>query len=188
MANEDVDPDLATLERLRAGERQLFADLVAKYRAEIKRLVRRYVQSDEEADDLTQDAFVRALRGIASFRGESSFRTWLHRIAVNGALNHARDHKRARSVSLEEVELITNAMATGRMAVREARRKLAVAVERLPPKQRLVVELRLVHEMSFRAIGEISDCSEESAKANFQHAVKRLREWTMGEKDHKRKG
>ncbi len=80
-------------------------------------------------------------------------------------------------MSLEDVELITNALGTGKMAAREARRKLAAAVLRLPPKQRQVVELRLIHEMSFRAVGEIMGTSEASAKANYQHAVKKLREW-----------
>ncbi len=99
---------------------------------------------------------------------------------MNAAMNHARDTRRRRSVPIEEVDLITNALGTGRMAVREARRKLTAALERLPPKQRTVVELRLVHELSFRAIAEIAGTSEDSAKSNFQHAVRRLREWVLG--------
>jgi RNA polymerase sigma-70 factor, ECF subfamily len=164
---------------MRGGEKQLFGELVRKYRPEIARLARGYVKSDEEAEDLAQQTFMRALRGIDEFRGEATFRTWLHKICKNLSLNYARDNNRLRALSLEEVELITNALGTGKMAVREARRKLAAAVERLPPKQRQVVELRLVHEMSFRAIAEIAGSTEESAKANYQHAVKKLREWAM---------
>jgi RNA polymerase sigma-70 factor (ECF subfamily) len=174
----EADPDLELIDRVRAGERQLFGTLVRKYRGELVRLARGYVKSDEEAEDLAQQAFMRALRAIDEFRKEASFRTWVHRICVNLSLNHARDSRRRPSVSLEEVELITNALGTGKMAVREARRKLAAAVERLPPKQRQVVELRLVHEMSFRAIAEIMGGTEDSAKANYHHAVKKLREWT----------
>jgi RNA polymerase sigma-70 factor (ECF subfamily) len=175
-----LDSDSALLERMRQGERQLFGELVRKYRPEIVRLARGYVPTDEEAEDLTQQTFIRALRAIAEFRGDASFRTWLHKICVNLAKNHARDGGRLRTVSLEEVELITNALGTGKMAVREARRKLAAAVERLPPKQRQVVELRLAHEMSFRAIAVIVSSTEDAAKANYQHAVKKLREWTTG--------
>jgi RNA polymerase sigma-70 factor (ECF subfamily) len=178
-ADGGEDADLAILARIRAGDRQAFADLVARHRADIQRLVRGFVKTDAEAEDLTQQTFLRALKAIGGFRGDASLRTWLHRIAVNGAKNHARDEKRTRAVSIEEAELITNALGTGRMAVREVRRKLAEALEKLPPKQRLVVELRLVHEMSFRAIASIADCSEDSAKANFQHAVKRLKEWAL---------
>jgi RNA polymerase sigma-70 factor (ECF subfamily) len=175
---EDEDGELVA--RLLAGERGLFADLVRKHREDIARLVRGYVKTDDETEDLTQQTFLRALRAIDGFRRESSFRTWLHRIAVNVALNHVRDRKHARTVSLEEVELITNALGTGRMAAREARRRIASALEHLPPKQRLVVELRLVHEMSFRAIAGIAECSEDSAKSNYQHAVKRLRAFATG--------
>ena len=174
----DDDPDGDVLARIRGGEKQLFGELARKYRAEVQRLVRGYVATNEEAEDLVQQTFIRALRGLDGFRGESTFRTWLHRIAVHLALNHARDEKRVRTVSLEDVELITNALATGKMAAREAKRKLAAAVVRLPAKQRQVVELRLIHEMSFRIIGEMVGSSEDSAKANYQHAVKKLREWT----------
>jgi RNA polymerase sigma-70 factor, ECF subfamily len=177
----DSEGDEALVSRIRAGERSLFGDLVRRHRTDIRRLLRTYVATDEEAEDLTQQAFVSALRALDGFRGEASFRTWLHRIAVNAAKNHARDTKRRKLVPIEDVEIITNALATGRMAVREARRRLASALERLPPKQRLVVELRLVHEMSFRAIAGFADCSEDSAKSNFQHAVKQLRVWVMGE-------
>jgi RNA polymerase sigma-70 factor, ECF subfamily len=175
---EDEDRELVA--RLLAGERGLFADLVRKHRKDIERLVRGYVKTNEEAEDLAQQTFLRALRAIDGFRSESSFRTWLHRIAVNVALNHIRDNKRERTVSLEEVELITNALGTGRMAAREAKRRIAAALEHLPPKQRLVVELRLVHEMSFRTIAGIAECSEDSAKSNYQHAVKRLRAIVAG--------
>lgn len=123
----DDAEDLNILSRLRAGDRQTFADLVRKHRAGIQRLVRGYVKTDEEAEDLTQQAFMKALRSIATFRGDASFRTWLHRIAVNAALNHARDQRRAPTVSIEEADLITNALGTGRMAARgtaQARRGL----------------------------------------------------------------
>jgi RNA polymerase sigma-70 factor (ECF subfamily) len=62
------------------------------------------------------------------------------------------------------------------MSARQARRKLAAAIVQLPPKQRIVVELRIVHEMPFAAIAKIAGCSEDSAKANYRHAVAKLRE------------
>lgn len=179
MISDDADADLVA--KIRAGQRALFGDLVRRHRGDVRRLLRSHVETDAEAEDLTQQTFMSALRGLEGYRGDASVRTWLHRIAVNAAHNHARDVKRRRTVPIEEVEIITNALATGRMAVREARRKLSSALERLPPKQRQVVELRLVHEMSFRAIALVVDSSEDAAKSNFQHAVKHLRAWVMGE-------
>jgi RNA polymerase sigma-70 factor (ECF subfamily) len=166
--------------RLQAGDRRVFEEVVRRHRDGILRLARGYVKSDAEAEDLTQQTFLQALRAIDGFRGEASLGTWLHRIAVNAALNYARDQKRARAVPISEVELITNALGTGRMAAREAQKRLAAALDQLPPKQRTTVELRLVHEMSFRAIAEITASTEEAARANYHHAVKRLRELIGG--------
>ena len=111
----DVDAgarDALLLERLRAGDRSAFTELVRAYRADVFRLVRARVSTDADAEDVTQQAFVRALRAIGTFRGDASLRTWLHRIAVNAALNHARDARSGRSISLDDVEIITNALST----------------------------------------------------------------------------
>ncbi len=175
------DPDAGLVARIVSGDRAAFAEVVTRHRGAILAVVRGYVDSDAEAEDLAQQTFLLALRALASFRGEARLETWLHRIAVNAAKNYTRDAKRGRSVSIEEVEFITNALGTGRMAAREARAKLGAALATLPPKQRLVVELRLVHEMSFKAVAAIADCTEESARANYHHAVKRLREEILGE-------
>src|SRR5262245_14303977 len=100
--------------RLRAGDRTGFAEVVRRHRDAIFRVVRGHVKSDAEAEDLTQQTFLQALRAIGGFRGEASLGTWLHRIAVNAALNHARDQKRARAGPLEEGGAITNAPGTRR--------------------------------------------------------------------------
>jgi RNA polymerase sigma-70 factor (ECF subfamily) len=182
MAASEDDEERAMVERIRAGDRGPFADLVKKHRDGLRRMLRGYVRTDEEAEDLTQQTFMHALRGIGAFRFDAALSTWFYSIGKNLARNHARDLRRAPSISIEDVEIITNALGTGRLAAREARRKLGAAVEQLPAKQRMVVELRLVHEMSFRAIAGIANCSEESARSNYQHAVKKLRELTMGVK------
>jgi len=172
------DDDGALVARVQSGDRKAFGELVRRHREPVARLVRRWVRDDEAAEDVTQQVFLRALRGIEGFRRDASFSTWLHRIAQNAAKNHARDAK--RTVAIEDVELITNALGTGRMAAREARARLGAALEQLPPKQRMTVELRLVHELPFRAIAEMIGSTEEAARANYQHAVKRLREITLG--------
>jgi RNA polymerase sigma-70 factor (ECF subfamily) len=164
------------LARLRAGDRTAFGEVVRAHRAAIVRTVRGYVANDAEADDVAQHVFIKALRAIAEFRGEASLATWLRRIAVNTALNFTRDAHHERAVPIEDVEIITNALSTGRMSARLARKKLAAAIAQLPPKQRLAVELRIVHELPFAAIAKIANCSEDSAKSNFRHGVAKLRE------------
>lgn len=140
----------------------------------VTRLVRRYV-SEQDAEDVAQRAVMRALDKIESFREESSFRSWVHRIAVNVALNHVRDHKRFEPRPLDDADLITNTLGTARLVAREAKQRLLAAVEELPPKQRSCVELRLFQELSFSDIASQIGISEDSAKANFHHALKRLR-------------
>ena len=174
-SDDDRESD-AVLARLRAGDRAAFGELVRVHRPAIVRAVRGYVANDAEAEDVAQHVFVKALRAIGEFRGEASLATWLRRIAINTAMNFTRDAHHERAIPIEDVEIITNALSTGRMSAREARRKLADAIVQLPPKQRIVVELRIVHELPFAAIAKIAGCSEDSAKANFRHAVAKLRE------------
>lgn len=164
------------LARLRAGDRGAFGELVRAHRAKLVRAVRGYVASDAEAEDVIQQALVKALRAIAEFRGDSSIETWLRKIAVNTAINFTRDAHHDRAVPISQVEIITNALSAGRMSARQVRKKLAEAIVQLPPKQRVAVELRIVHEMPFAAIAKIAGCSEDSAKSNFRHGVAKLRE------------
>ena len=176
-ADGDREPeDEAMLARLRAGDRGAFGDLVRAHRVALVRAVRGYVASDADAEDVTQQALLKALRAIGEFRGEASLATWLRRIAVNTAMNFKRDAHHDRAVRLSDIEIITNALSTGRMSARQVRSRLADAIVQLPPKQRIVVELRIVHELPFAAIAKVAGCSEDSAKANFRHAVAKLRE------------
>jgi RNA polymerase sigma-70 factor (ECF subfamily) len=164
------------LRRLQAGDPAAFVTLLREHRTAIRDLVRSYAADDDDLDEVVQKTFVRAHKALGSFRGEAALRTWLHRIAINTANEHVRARRRSSGPTLEQVELITNSLGTTRMALREGKRKLAMAIEDLPPKQRRVVELRLFEDMPFEAIGAVVGCSEDSAKMNFQHAVKRLKQ------------
>jgi len=148
---------------------------VQLHEGEVLEVARRFVPEDD-ARDVAQRTFVRAFVNLHAFRGESALGTWLRRIARNLALNHVRDHGRLEP--LERFEHLAERVTSGTYAVdRHMRERLREAVGRLPPKQRLVVELRLFRDRSFREIAEIADCTEDSAKANYHHATKRLREW-----------
>lgn len=180
-ADEDdrpADEDAPLVDRFLAGERAAFDELVLRHRESLRKLARRYVRSEDDAEDVTQRALLQALEKLATFRRESTFRTWIHRIAVHLALNHARGEGRSRadaSVELDDLPAFTSALATSRLVAAEVWAQVAQRLQELPPKQRLAVELRLFHELSFQEIGALAGCSEDSAKANFHHGVKRLR-------------
>lgn len=169
----DVDREL--VERFRGGDRRAFDEIVRKYQEPLRALVWRYVKNADDAKDVSQRAFVRAFEKINDFRGESAFRTWLFRIAVNFALNHIRSGDRLEPLELDDVTAFTNSLGTEKLVAAEVWKKVQAKLEQLPPKQRLVLELRLFHELSFKEVAAIVDSSEDSAKVNFHHAVKRLR-------------
>jgi RNA polymerase sigma-70 factor, ECF subfamily len=170
------DEDEDDVARLRAGDAGGFDALATKYRGRIVSLVHRYVKNDADAEDVAQRTLLRAYEKIATFRGEASFRTWLLRIAVHLALNHVRGRDRAESIDADDVAAFTSALDTRRLVAAELWRKVEARLDALPPKQRLVVELRLFHDLGFKEIGDLAGCSEASAKANYQHGVKRLRD------------
>ena len=168
---EASDEDL--LARVRGGERNAFGELVRRHERSIYLLALRYLGVPEDARDVTQRAFVQAYRQLERFRGQASFRTWIYRIASNLALDTLR--ARGREARLA-AELLEPAPVDGdKLGEREERVRLRQAVAELPPKQRLVVELRIFDELPFREVAEIVGSSEDSAKVNFHHALKRLR-------------
>jgi RNA polymerase sigma-70 factor (ECF subfamily) len=172
--------DQRLVERFRGGDRAAFDELVRRHQRAVFFIARRYVRDDAEAKDLTQRAFVRAFQGVAGLRGSAAFRTWIYKIVANLALNHLRDHARLRPTEDAGVDVAVEPVGAGRMAAAEDGARLRAAVARLPAKQRLVLELRVYDELPFREVAEVAGCSENAAKVNFHHAVKRLRELLGG--------
>jgi RNA polymerase sigma-70 factor (ECF subfamily) len=174
--SDDLDPDAELVGRFRAGDRAAFDALATRHRDAVLRLVRRYVKRDADAADVAQKALLRAFEKIDGFRGEATFRTWLCRIAIHVALNHTRAERRFEDVELDDIASFTNALETGKLVAAELWQKVSARLADLPPKQRLVVELRLFHDLSFKEIADVAATTEESAKANYHHGVKRLRD------------
>jgi RNA polymerase sigma-70 factor (ECF subfamily) len=170
------DPDTTLVERFRSGDRGAFDELVRRHQRAIHQMVLRYVKNEADAKDVTQAVFVRALDRIDGFRGESTFRTWIFRIAINAALNHVRGGSPASEQPLDDVAAFTHSLQTSRLVAAEVWRKVSARLDELPPKQRLVLELRVFHDLPFGEIAVLADCSEDSARVNFHHAVKHLRD------------
>jgi RNA polymerase sigma-70 factor, ECF subfamily len=182
-AGRPGDPDLALIERFRDGERAAFDELVRRHQRALWRLAHRYVKNEADASDVVQQAFVRAYRGLAGFRGAATVRTWLYRIAINLSLNHVRDRAREEPAAPDAIDLRaapTRPTGAARIIAGEDQARLRRAIEGLPPKQRMVLELRVFDELPFKEVADLADCTENAAKVNFHHAVKRLRELLAG--------
>lgn len=176
------DPDRDLVERFRAGDRSAFETLVRRHQKGVWRVVRRYLRRDADTADVTQQVFVRAFTGLATFRGAASVRSWLYRIAINCALTWIRDHKRETLSEIAEDSLTEDAVGETRIASDQESKRLRAAIAQLPAKQKLVLELRVFDDLSFKEVAELAECSENTAKVSFHYAVKKLRE-TLGGSD-----
>jgi RNA polymerase sigma-70 factor (ECF subfamily) len=169
------DPDAPLVDRLRGGDSSAMNEVVRRHEAALQRVARHYVKNDADAADIAQEAFVRAFERIGSFRREAPFRAWLFRIGVNVALNRSRSEALTEPLELVDDERFATTLGTTHLVAAEVWRKVGERIAELPAKQRLAVELRLYHELSFDEIAAVVGCSEDSAKMNFHHGMKRLR-------------
>ena len=172
MADDDSEPDdQALVARFQRGDRGAFDVLVRRYQRPIYWLALRYVGNDADAKDVAQRALVQAFVKVGQLRDAASFRSWVYRMAANLSLNVVRDRK----PSAELADDMATALVREPLVEEEAQRRLRAAVAKLPPQQRLVVELRIYEELPFAEVAEVAGCSEDSAKVSFHHALKKLR-------------
>ncbi|HVP68770.1 MAG TPA: sigma-70 family RNA polymerase sigma factor [Anaeromyxobacteraceae bacterium] len=165
------------------GDEEAFEELWRRHEPTLLSVVRRYARVPEDARDLVQRAFLRALsasrRGVAA-RGAKTFpfKAWVLRIAVNLAKNHARDEARWRREPLEAVAAVEASSPSADEALlrRERERLVRKAVLELPRRQREVLTLRLDADLSFEEVAEVLGITRNNAKVCFHHAVRRLRE------------
>jgi RNA polymerase sigma-70 factor (ECF subfamily) len=156
------------------GDREAFDLLVERYQRDIYRLCFRYLGNHEDANDVAQEAFLKAWRGIGRFRGDSAFSTWLYRIAVNSCLNY-RAARRPPAEEPDESLADVSPTAADRLVQGEREREVREAIGRLPEKQRATLILKVYHELSHEEVARILGSTVGTVKANLFHAVGNLR-------------
>ncbi len=155
-------------------DERAFNQLVHENHQRIYCLFRRMVGNHAEADDLTQETFIKVYQSLPQFRQESSIQTWIYRIAINKGLNHLRRLKIRQTFGLEYAD---NAVEQKESGSSEAVRNfLRSAIAKLPPRQQMIIILRSFQELSFKEIAAILDITENAAKVNYSHALKNLRQ------------
>lgn len=170
------DPEL--VRRAREGDQRAMTELVERHHVAAYRVAISLVSDPDLAQDVTQDAFLKAFRGLSGFRGDAAFRTWLLTITANAARGALRRAIRRRETDLDSAPALESEGADPEeqaMVSAEAARARA-ALERLPEKQRLSVQLRVDEGLSFKEIGDIIGSSEGAARVNYFHGIRRLRE------------
>ncbi len=171
------------------GSRQAFDTLVRQYDHAVLRLAMHLTGSEQDAQDVHQEAFLKAYRYIGNFRFECSFYTWLYRIVTNLCLDHLRRRKSRREdqavmidSSGEQIDLLSNVSDDRSMANpdKELERKflgekIKAALDVLTPRERMVFELKHYQGLKLRTIGEMLNTTEETAKNTLFRATKKLR-------------
>ncbi len=178
MAEADDTSDEELVKRAQGGDRTALDRLVRRHQRALFALCLRYVRDADEAADLVQRSFVRAMGKLAELRDAGVFRTWILRIGAHLALNHIRDHARfvADDGNIEAaISDERSPSASDRLEAAESAKALRAAVDTLPTKQRMTLELRIYEDLPFRDIGVALGISEGAAKVNFHYAVRKLR-------------
>ncbi len=168
------EDERALVDACRQGEREAFDRLVVKYQRDIYRLCYRYVDTHEDANDLAQEAFLKAWRAIGRFRGESRFSTWLYRIAVNACLNH-RALRRPATEELPDSLPDPGRGALSAVETKDQSRRVREAVARLPERQRATLILKVYQELSHEEVAAVLGTSVGTVKSNLFHALANLR-------------
>ena len=172
--------DLALVQRVQRGERSAFDVLVLQYQQKVLKLVLRYIRDPMEAEDVVQEAFIKAFRAIGSFRGDSAFYTWIYRIAINTAKNALVSSKR-RPVSYdidvqdpEQGDLearLTDGETPEQLAMtEEIRQTVNHAMADLPEDLRTAIVLREIDGLSYEEIAESMDCPVGTVRSRIFRA------------------
>jgi RNA polymerase sigma-70 factor (ECF subfamily) len=165
------EADLVLVERVQSGDREAFSLLVSKYQRRLLRLVMRFVRDAAEAEDVTQEAFIKAYRALSGFRGESAFYTWLYRIGVNTAKTWLIVHgRRMPTVSdlagdkdetegAEDGGLLRDDNTPDRVLMsRQIGETVNLAMDALPDDLRTAISLREIDGLTYEEIAQVMDC------------------------------
>jgi RNA polymerase sigma-70 factor, ECF subfamily len=181
--------EMELIREAQQGSRAAFDALVRQYDSQVLRLALHLTGSEHDAEDIHQEAFLKAYRYLGNFRFECSFYTWIYRIVTNLCLDHLRRRKSRREdqsvlvdTAGEEIDLLSNVSddRPGANPARELERKLMgqkikTALDTLTPRERMVFELKHYQGLKLRTIGEMLSTTEETAKNTLFRATRKLR-------------
>lgn len=176
--NQDTDEQL--VERVFKGDKHAFDLLVLRYQHKLLSLIGRYIRDPQEAEDVAQEAFIKAYRALGNFRGDSAFYTWLFRIATNTALNHMVSRSRrppATDIDVDDAEQVETQAALADIDSPEAfqrrdelKRAIDQAIDELPDDLRTAFCLREFSGLSYEEITEIMDCPVGTVRSRIFRA------------------
>ena len=183
----DREVDQILVERVQRGDKKAFELLVSKYQRKLMRLVSRLIHDQAEAEDVVQEAFIKAYRALPQFRGESAFYTWLYRIGVNTAKNHLVTQGRRTPTSteadVEEAEAFNDAdglrdinTPESVLASKQIAETVNAAMLTLPEELRNAITLREIEGLSYDEIAEVMVCPIGTVRSRIFRAREAIAE------------
>lgn len=181
--------DRALVARAQAGDMDAFEQLIQRHQQRIYGLCYHLTSNHEDANDLAQEAFVKAWKALRNFKGDSSFYTWIYRIAYNGTLNHLKQRRnRTPHLSLNDldahaehdaelVQLVSDRTPRRDASLTELQRQLNEAILRLSEEHRTVVTLHDIQGLPHDEIARIMECNPGTVRSRLFYARQQLQAW-----------
>lgn len=177
--------DLAFVNRAKEGDAAAYDELIRRYQQRIYATVYHMTSNHEDANDITQEAFIKAYRALKTFKGDSSFYTWIYRIAVNKTINFLKSRKNRGHMSLNDVDfnaendadlvaLISDKTPQRDLNLSELQEKLNEAMQKLSEVHRIVVTLHDVQGLSHDEIAKIVGCNVGTVRSRLFYARQQL--------------
>src|SRR5437660_7854083 len=178
-------PDLELVKRARQGDLGAYDELVRRYQERIYATVYHMTSNHEDANDLAQEAFIKGYQALKSFKGGSSFYTWVYRIAVNKTINFLKQRKNKAHMSLDDLDfnaehdpdlvaLVSEKTPRREVSLIELQEKLNAAMQKLSEPHRLVVTLHDVQGASHEEIAKIMNCNIGTVRSRLFYARQQL--------------
>lgn len=181
MAQQADDEEILSKFRDEKTRNEAFNMLLKKYQQKIYWHVRRMVIDHDDADDITQDVFIKIWKNLPGFRNDAQLYTWMYRIATNECITFLNKKKQKNNVPLDEVdyELADTLLSSDQFTGDKIQMKLQQAILTLPDKQRLVFNMKYFDDMKYEEMSEVLGTSVGALKASYHLAVKKIENFIL---------
>ena len=177
--------DAQLVNQARCGDMRSYDELIQRYQERIYATIYHMASNHEDANDLAQESFIKAYTALKSFKGDSSFYTWVYRIAVNKTINFLKQRKNKTSLSLNDLDfnvendpdlvaLVSDKTPRRDIALAELQEKLNAAMQKLSDVHRMVVTLHDIQDLSHEEIADIMDCNVGTVRSRLFYARQQL--------------